>query len=291
MAYIVLAATSLLATALLVYQRRDATLLAAFFVAGALLITGDFVAHGLFELYLYRPHLVAGDIPDSSLGLLLAELGFGASLAVLAEGYLPGWRGVVLNTAVVTVTEYILIRTGLFEHQGWNLWYTLVGFPLYLGAVHFFRRAAISQGLREGWTRAVVRVSIGIWWWNLVGVILAWLKALVVIQVQLMPTFGTNQALGLGLTNGIFAVSAFYWVLAGGPENRLQRLLTAVLGLAALDYVWAALGVWAFREPWNIFWNSSTTAAEFYAACLTDDWISRWAGVAPGPQEKRPAPV
>lgn len=277
--YVLLGAIGLLLAGQVILGRRDAVALVVFWVAGSAVFTANYLVMDLMELYHYRTGLLPGLIPDTVLGVFLAELGFVAGWAVWVVYRFPLWAGTAVGSTLVVVLEFLFRQWGIFEGHGWRLWHTAVTFPPYFLLIYWFRAVAERNGVTDGWVRTGIRISIALWWSHFLGMIVYWMMAGLVFRVNLMPTFARNQTLGAILTIGLAINVAMVWVMASRGEKRTFRLLGSAVGLLLLGQLWMAMGLWQFRAPWNIYLHTAAQVATIYIAALCDDMVGRWAGV------------
>lgn len=282
MTYVWLAAVGLLLGGQVLFGRRDAVALSVFWVAGSVIFTADYLVMDLLELYYYRTGLFRGLIPDTVLGVFLAELGFVAGWAVWVVYRLPLLTGTFVGTTTVVVLEVIFRRWGIFIGNGWQVWHTMLAFPPYFLLLYWFRAAAERAGLTAGWVRNGVRLSLAFWWSHLFGMIVYWMMAGLLFRIRVMPTFATNQTLGAMLTVGLPLNLAILWVMGAQGRSRMLRLTWSVAGLFLTGVFWLSLGLWQFRAPWNIYLHTAAQAAVAYIAALCDDMVGRWAGAPEG---------
>jgi hypothetical protein len=261
-----------------VFSRRSAVALALFWVAGGLIFTADYAVLDLLEMYHYRPGLLPGLVPDTVLGVFLAELAFVGGGATWLALRLPPWPGIAVGTALVLAIEVLFRRWGIFIGHAWKLWHTAVAFPAYFGLIYWFRAKAEQEGLTGGWVRTSVRVCLTLWWVHFSGMLVYWIMAGLLFQVRWLPTFQRNQALGALLTVAPFMTLAALWAIAARGRERTVRLLWAAAGLHLLGLFWVSVGLWRFRAPWSLGLHTAAEVATLYIAALCDDWIGRWAG-------------
>lgn len=275
MPYLILALTVLLPALWIIIRRRDAALLATFLVGGGLTMLADWVAHGWFSLYIYRPRLVEDAVADAMLGEFLAETLFVPSLAVLLIPHLPRVWGVALGTALVTAVEALFLRTRLLTHHDWQFWMTAAGFAIYFWCVGAFWYKASSQGVTRGWMHLVSRLGTTVLMNGLLAGLLKGLDA-VIFHPKLFADALGNQSLGLFLIHIMIATPSIYWVVVGGRAqlwSRLVALFIAWYGLA-LGLGW--LGIISFRPPNSAMMVGASKALVAYAAYQLDRLILGW---------------
>lgn len=282
MIYLLLAAVGLLLAGQVISRRNDAVALALFWVAGSAVFTADYLVMDLMEWYQYRTGLLLGQIPDTVLGVFLAELAFVAGWAVWIVYRFPTWTGTVVGTAVVVLLEILFRRWGIFEGHGWRVWHSAVAFPPYFLLLYWFRAVAERNGVGDGWIRTGIRVSLALWWSHFLGMVIYWMMAGLIFRVNLLPTFARNQTLGAILTLGVAINLAMVWVMASRGRDRAIRLVGSAIGLLLLGQFWLAVGLWEFRAPWNVYLHTAAQVATMYVAALCDDMVGRWAGAPEG---------
>lgn len=276
MVYVAMGLLGLASTGVILFHRRDAALLATFFVSGAALILADWVAHGCFLLYLNHPGLVQDVVIDSIIGKILSESLFVPSLCVLSVVAAPGWKGIALSTLVVTLIEIVFLRVGLLSHHGWSVWYSLAGFPIYFGAVHGFWFLAHRQGVRSRWVKLVARAGVA-------GLLSAYLAAslkitrAVTTHIQVLADPSGNQSLGLLITYLLLLTPMTYWVLTGDRKQRQARLAISPILWLMLNWALVTIGFRTYNPPWNPLFDGIATGIVAYVACLIDEWMARWA--------------
>jgi len=281
-AYVWLGAAGLALAGWEIFSRRSSVALAVYWVAAAMVFTADYAVLDLMEMYHYRPGLVPGLMPDTVLGVFLAELGFAAGWAVWVVHRMPPWLGTVAGTAVVLVLETRFRHLGIFRGYSWTLWHTAAAFPPYFLLVYWFRSKAETYGVAGGWVRAAVRVSIALFWSHFVAMVAYWITIGVIMNVHELPTFARNQTLGAILTLGAFVNPAIYWVMVARGRTRLLRLGWSTAALLLIGQFWVAAGVWQFRAPWNLYVHTAVLTATIYIAAVCDDWVGRWAEAREG---------
>lgn len=279
MTYVWLAAIGLFLAGQVIFGRRDAVALSTFWVAGSAIFTADYLVMDLLELYIYRTGLLVGQIPDTVLGVFLAELGFVAGWAVWVVYRFPVWTGTAVGTAVVVILEVLFRRLGLFIGNGWQVWHTVIAFPPYFLLIYWFRAVAELNGVAEGWVRTGIRLGLTFWWSHLMAMVAYWMSVGLLFRVQLMPTFATNQTLGAILTIGLPFNLTILWAMVAQGRQRTVRLLWSTAALFLIGQVWVAVGIWQFRAPWSIYVHTAAQVATIYVATLCDDMIGRWAEV------------
>jgi hypothetical protein len=273
MAYIILALSALIPAVWLFLRRRDPIMVATFTLAAGLITSGDYIALGILNLYSYHTGLVGGDLPDSIMGVILAEWVFVPSMVVVVQSAWPGWVGVAVQTFMVTLVEVLFVRLGLFEHHRWSMWYTIIGFTIYFGFIDRFWQKAHQNGLATTWPMVAHRWFLGIFWWSVPMAPIGAIFHVMVSDLKLLPQYWPNQAVGHILTDGIWTGPVFFWVLMGGRERRWTRWGAAAIWFALLDVAVQAIGVRHFRAPWSPFRESVTRSAALACACLIDAWV------------------
>lgn len=273
LAYVWLAATGLLLGGWEIFRRRDAAPMAVFWFAGSAVFTADYLVMDLLQMYYYLPGLLPGLIPDTTMGVFLAELGFVAGWATFVVYRFTPMPAAAIGTAMLLLVEVLFRRWDLFEGRTWQLWHSAITFPPYFLLTHWFKTAAERRGLAEGWVRTVTRISIALWWSHLLGMITYWIMAGVIMHLRLAPTWPTNQTLGAIFTVGPFLNPAILWVMAARGRERLTRVLWSSAGLLLVGQFWVTVGLWHFRAPWNLWVHTAAQIAALYAAVLCDDWV------------------
>lgn len=275
MPYLLLAAAGFFPALAVVLRRRDPALLATFFVATGLISLADWVVYGWFELYKYRTGLLGDSLADGTLGLFLGEYIFVPSLCVLGAAWLPGWKGNLARTALLVALEWLFLRMGLYEHQGWNVWWTMVAFPVYFHVVETFRVGAVRHGLAEGLYRQWFRASLA---FLEIALVTVFIRAANVIQFHLpiLASHQGNQSLGRFFTYALFSAPLGYWVVSGEKQVRPGRLAAAALAIIGWNYALVASGVQTYRAPWNPALDGLTQAGMLWVGCRIDDWVEAY---------------
>lgn len=276
MLYVWLGVTGLLLAATVIFRGRDPIALSLFWVGGAIVFTANYLVLDLTEMYHYRPGLLPGLIPDTVLGVFLAELAFVGGFTVWVVRSMPLWSGLAFGTAVVVVLELLFRRWQIFIGHSWTIWHTALTFPVYFALVYWFQAAAERSGVGAGWVRTFVRVHIALWWTHFAGMVAYWIMAGLLFQVRWLPTFARNQALGALLTVAPWMTAATVWVIAGRGRARAFRLAAATAGLFLMGWLFISVGLWRFRAPWSLYLHTFAQAVTIFVAALCDDWIGLW---------------
>jgi hypothetical protein len=155
--YLILAAVG--AVFFFMNVRRSAPWLVLGTATFSCLVNGfaDLIAHGVLNLYLYRPRLHPSLPADDHLGLVLADLifvpGLFSTLATV-EAHRRVRVGLLLALLVVGI-DWLFRRMGAIEYTGWQLWYTAFGFSLFAIGISMWTTRLEKHGYR-GLFRVVV---------------------------------------------------------------------------------------------------------------------------------------
>jgi hypothetical protein len=274
-AYILLAMAGLIPAVWTLLRRRDASLVATFFVASAVIDLADWIGDSILQLYKYHPGLTPDPGTDDAFGVIMAELCFGASLALLMTAYLPGWRGLALGSAIVTGLEVVFVRYDLLEHYGWHLWFTPVGFAGYFWLIQTFRKNACRKGLSGGWTLAATRACVA-WFVGEYYALTERIGKTVKMPLHVLAGQAENQSLARIIWTALVTLPLGWWVLSGGRERRRERLIIATLISLGLNWLGASLQIRIFRAPWGPASDAALQGLLLVVAGLIDDWIARW---------------
>ncbi|HYF95847.1 MAG TPA: hypothetical protein VD969_26820 [Symbiobacteriaceae bacterium] len=276
MLYIVLALSGLLPAAWIIWRRRDATLVVTYVVAAAFVHTADWLASGALGLYKYHPGLFSDPTLDDATGVLLSELVFVASLAVLLVSLIPSWWGVLVGSAIATALEYPFVAVGGLERKGWTIWLTTGSFAVYYGLIWFgWRMAARRQGPAGGWPPFTMRTALAIMFNGMAEIVL-WATQAVTWSIAIVPSQGENQALLRFLWHAAIHVPLTYWILAARRPMQRLRLLLATLASVLAGQLSVMAGLRTFKAPWNPVTEGLLISGFFTLAVLTEHWIRAW---------------
>lgn len=281
MDYIILALAGLLPATWLLYRRRDPTLAATYFLAAAFVHTADWVASGALGLYKYRPGLFADPIIDDATGVVLAELIFVGTFAVLLVTLIRSWVGALVGAALVTLLEIYFEQVGGLEYHGWLLWYTSVAFVPYFLLVRQYRLAVLRHGLGGGWLRVLHLLALAKFF-NGLAEIVFWAGHAVRFTVSLVPGESQNQALLRFIFHICTGAPLAYWTLRGKGPFPWPRILTAGAAIVVLSYLAAWAGFRQYQPPWNPWLQGLVQSISFLVACWVSYLIDHSLGVAKG---------
>jgi hypothetical protein len=251
MTYLLMALLGLLAFALVLARTaHKAELWAMYVVATALVALSDWIAFGWFQLYTYHPRLLAAHQPDAALGEFLADLLFVPAVSAALTATLPVTVAALLGTALFAVTEYALLRGGLFTHNGWHLGYSMAGFLVYFPVLAALWRSLTAGGTRPDWLPWLLRVSTQL---VTIGLLTLFLRALpwVHTNIQIMPTRLGNQAFGRFITYALVTIPLGLWICHGRGAQRWTRLGLVTLGLTLYNAMLTRLNFQFFIPPWS----------------------------------------
>lgn len=283
MAYILLALSGLLPAVWLMARRRDPALPATWFAAAGVVMLADWLAFGIYHLYDYMPGLAADPGLDSMLGVVLAEVLFVSSAAMLQAALLPGWTGPAAATGLFLLIEWLFLRWGIFWQKGWPIWYSGLLFPLYFWLAGWFYHWAREEGLARGGARFLFRVLLIFLLVSLYSSVLR-VGELMETNLMILPHDAGNGSLVRLLFFGMISAPVGLWVLMAGHVARWWRLAGAVILLAGLLYLTDLTGVMGFRPTWHPLLEALGQGITFGFAFPPDDWVARLAS-----EQRRPA--
>lgn len=272
MVYVILTLSGLVGAAIAVFKsehRADAAIL--FIVSAAVVMLADWIAFGMFDLYDYRPYLVANPVADGALGELLADIIFVPSLCVTLLRFTPGLGGIAMGTAIVSTIEALFLAMGLFHHHGWTLWHTAFGFVIYFAALDLLRNDLRRGVLPPANLRVILRACLV---FDVIAILTLFLRAgrLVVTNLHVMPTYIGNQSLGRFIFYVLVVMPPAYWALSGG--RRWLRLAALTTGIMLMNYLLTAFDIQWFVPPWNGTVDALAQGAAFALAGLLEDLIT-----------------
>lgn len=208
-----------------------------FLLTSAVITTADLLYFGLLRLYHYHTGLLTHP-QDIYLGEVIAEvIAVPALYSVAATFDLPArWYAGMGIGAFFVLVEFLFLRWGAFVHNGWELWHSILLFPLYsLVAVQWTIRFTYD-GYRGLHRFALVVASINVVWhiWGLLQ------HRVLLLAHPHLPWLAHTEAAevaGSALLHGAPIHLLVTWFVLSGKAGRLSWILGA--GAAWGLWIWA----------------------------------------------------
>lgn len=273
MPYVWLALSGLALFMALSRKGQFATKVGLVFIVGSMTGMTDLMAI-LFRLYTFRPGLIAERVPDSRLGMLLADQIFVPLLVSTVVGSARRWRYLVSLALVVVPILFIenqFLVLHVYLHVHWKLWYSAVLFSLYMAGIstwaNYFERCGYNLV-----NRVILTVTSFhcIWLWY--SIVASGVLNLFTLRPHLLADPVLDNVLGGFLlrflpSGGI----GLLWIW-----NRWVDRPAGVAALLGAFATWLLLlqlsGITRAREPWNLAYGALALTLIVLAA----GWLDRW---------------
>lgn len=275
MPYVWLALAGLTLFLLLSRTGQLATKVGLLFIVGSMTGLTDLIVI-LLRLYEFRPGLLAQRVPDSRLGMLLADQIFVPLLISAIVGSAPRRRFLVGVALVVVpflfIENQFLIRH-LFVHVHWRLWYTAVLFSTYVGCISVWADYLERSGYNTLNRAILVVTSLHcIWLWY--SVLASGVLNLFMLRPHLLADPATDNVLsGFMLRFLPSGAIGLLWVW-----NRWVDGPAGIATLAATFSGWLLVlhlsGIARVRAPWNAAYGVLALTLIVLAVGGLDRWFA-----------------
>jgi hypothetical protein len=247
---------------------------ALLFLSFGIITFGNYWLMGVFRLYRYRPYILPDPALDNYVGEVLADfilVPFLAS-ALLAHPKTRMWM-VWLLSLVMLLLETLFVRLDLFVLQGWNHWYTALGFPLYYLALAFWVRHFEREGYARA-HRAIILVSMLLCVWYTWGITTQRMMQLGTLLLWGMPRTESFRILSTGILYGFpILLSGSVGVWFCWFHKTAGSLLFAA-GWIAWFYVLYFLELFTTPRPWVPFVEGAVVGLLIYGVSHVDRWFA-----------------
>ncbi len=259
-------------------SKARAELLSVYLVAWGLVCIAEWFAHSIFNLYRYHTGLSLDRHYDTAWGIFLGEFVFLPALNVVLVAYFRPWLGVAIGTALVTALEAVYVPLGLFAHQGWQLWLTIVTFPFYFGAVSLYWHWARETGMKDRRLLAAAR------WGGLTGVVttmslVIWATRITATDVRLLPSADANGSLVRLLMHGIGIWLGFWALVPQQWSERWGRIALTIAGMVVVTDLFTGLGLLYFIRPFSGVMDAGAIGVITILVGVITDWVAALARV------------
>lgn len=258
-----------------------AGLLSTYLVAWGLAAVAEWWAFGIFTLYRYRPGLSSDWRWDSAWGVVLAEAIFLPALNTVLAAFTNLWVGAAVGTAIVTVTEFTFVRLGLFTYQGWQLWVTVVTFPLFFLATGLYWPQVRRRGLTDPTLQAITRFSALVIVVTITSLFM-WASGVTETDVRLLPTAAGNRSLMRYVVHGVGILLGYWALLPKDWADRWGRIALTVAGMIVVNDAFEGLGLLMFLRPFSGVLDAAVIGVLTILVGVITDWIFRLAEVSRG---------
>jgi hypothetical protein len=258
--YLILAAISIIALSILLFQKRAAWLLILLLSFSGMIYVFEFSIFVWQNSYSYFPHIVGISYYDNVLGAVVSNLLAVPVAATYVAVFRLSWLWIVCLAFAFGGIEWTFLQLGIYEHDWWRTVYTI------LALILFFRFARQWPIWLSGRNHAIMFITLAMFTWSIVGT-LVYSLALTGIRIFHIGLFEDpyHDDIFFSALYGFFKAI----VLTGGvTASRLQwKRAASLLVIFAAHIVLMRLGILKIMLP---LWQYCLI---YFPCCFTVLWL------------------